>query len=70
MEFQQDGIPMGKPDPNKERLDLIEKALNSGDLKQLRFQKLEPFRRIFKILSLTKILNFKQIIKKPWQNLT
>ena len=33
MEFQQDGIPMGKPDPNKERLDLIEKALNSGDLK-------------------------------------
>jgi len=33
IEFQRDGIPLGKPDPNKDRLDVIEKAVNSGELK-------------------------------------
>jgi para-nitrobenzyl esterase len=32
LEFQSDGNPVGKPDPKKERLDLIEKAVTSGNL--------------------------------------
>jgi para-nitrobenzyl esterase len=31
MEFQLDGKPVGKPDPRKARLDVIEKAVNMGD---------------------------------------
>lgn len=32
IEFQSDGSAVGKPDPKKERLDLIEKAVTSGNL--------------------------------------
>ena len=31
LEFQPDGKPVGKPDPRKARLDVIEKAVNMGD---------------------------------------
>jgi para-nitrobenzyl esterase len=33
MEFQLDGKPVGKPDPRKEKLDVIEKAVTSGNLR-------------------------------------
>lgn len=33
LEFQSDGKATGKPDPKKARLDLIEKAVSSGDLR-------------------------------------
>jgi len=33
MEFQSDGKAAGKPDPKKERLDIIEKAVESGELR-------------------------------------
>ena len=32
MEFQLEGTPVGKPDPKKARLDVIEKAVESGEL--------------------------------------
>jgi para-nitrobenzyl esterase len=32
IEFQSDGTAMGKPDPQKARLDVIEKAVTSGNL--------------------------------------
>jgi len=31
LDVQSDGKPVGKPDPTKARLDVIEKALNKGD---------------------------------------
>jgi para-nitrobenzyl esterase len=31
LEVQPDGKPVGKPDPTKARLDVIEKAVNNGD---------------------------------------
>ncbi|MCJ7812506.1 carboxylesterase family protein, partial [bacterium] len=31
LEIQTDGKPIGKPDPRKARLDVIEKAVNMGD---------------------------------------
>jgi para-nitrobenzyl esterase len=31
LDIQPDGKPVGKPDPRKARLDVIEKAVNSGD---------------------------------------
>jgi len=31
LEFQRDGKPVGKTDPTKARLDVIEKAINKGD---------------------------------------
>jgi para-nitrobenzyl esterase len=33
LEFQTDGSPVGKPDPKKARMDVIEKAVMSGNLK-------------------------------------
>ena len=32
LEVQSDGSPVGKPDPKKDRLDLIEKAVTTGNL--------------------------------------
>jgi para-nitrobenzyl esterase len=31
LDVQSDGKPVGKPDPRKARLDVIEKAVNKGD---------------------------------------
>jgi para-nitrobenzyl esterase len=31
LDVQSDGKPVGKPDPTKARLDVIEKAVNMGD---------------------------------------
>jgi para-nitrobenzyl esterase len=31
LDIQSDGKPVGKPDPRKARLDVIEKAVNMGD---------------------------------------
>ena len=31
LDIQRDGIPVGKTDPTKARLDVIEKAVNMGD---------------------------------------
>ncbi len=31
LEFQRDGVPVGKPDPTKARMDVIEKAVKQGD---------------------------------------
>jgi para-nitrobenzyl esterase len=36
LDFQSDGTPVGKPDPRKARLDVIEKAVESGDPLQSR----------------------------------
>jgi para-nitrobenzyl esterase len=32
LEVQIDGTPVGKPDPKKDRLDVIEKAVTTGNL--------------------------------------